>query len=293
MPIPTIDAELYSEAGFVWSEPTERYPLGRWVAPEGAKEPGIAAVGAPAYCEHPSTEILTVSYDLVDGRGVRRWQPGQTLPWDLMNHLSTPDAPIEAHNAMFERLWVEHIAGPRHGWVVPRAEQWRCSMATALVAQRPAALGSLTEVLGLADQKDKEGKRLIKKFCIPQQPIPGLIDKRTGKIKRADVPARRIFPHDDPEDFENLCLYCDRDVMAEMGAMAVLPPMEDHEITAWQVTQSMNHLGMAVDRDGLETCIYMLGQVLERYGRECEEITGFRVTQLEKIKKWIAERMAS
>ena len=288
MPIPTIDGELYSEAGFVWSEPTEKHPLGRWVAPEGAKDPGIAAVGAPAYCEHPTTEILTVSYDLVDGRGVRRWRPGQTLPWDLMNHLADPAAPIEAHNAMFERLWIEKVAGPKNGWVVPDASKWRCSMATALVAQRPAALAPLTEVLGLADQKDKEGKRLIKKFCIPQQPIPGLIDKKTGRVKREDVPARRIFPHDDPEDFENLCLYCDRDVLAEMGAMEALPAMEPHEIVAWQMTQTMNYRGLGVDRAGLETCIAMLGLVLERYGQECEDLTGFRVTQLEKLKGWLA-----
>lgn len=288
MPLPTIDGELYSEAGFVWSEPTEKYPLGRWIAPEGAKDPGIGAVGAPAYCEHPTTEVITVSYDLVDGRGIRRWRPGQALPWDLMNHLADPAAPIEAHNAMFERLWVEKVAGPRYGWPVPAADKWRCSMATALVAQRPGALGSLGEVLGLTEQKDKEGTRLIKKFCIPQQPIPGLIDKKTGRMKRPDQPARRIFPHDDPEDFENLCLYCDRDVMAEMAAMAVMPRMEPHEIVAWQMTQAMNHRGLGVDRDGLESCIDMLRKVLDRYGRECEEITGFRVTQLEKLKGWLA-----
>lgn len=287
MPVPTIDGELYSEAGFVWTEASDKYPLGRWVAPDGAQKPGISAVGGRVYCEHPSTEILTVSYDLVDGRGIRRWRPGQTLPWDLMNHLQDADAPIEAHNAMFERNWVELIAGPKHGWVIPDASKWRCSMATALVAQRPAALGALTEVLGIAEQKDKEGDRLIKKFCIPQQPIPGLVDKKTGRIKREDVPARRIFPHDDPEDFERLCLYCDRDVLAEMGAMAVVPHMEPHEVHAWQITQLMNWRGMSIDHAGLDACIDMLGKVLGRYGEECERITGFKVTQLEKLKGWL------
>ena len=287
MPFPTIDGELYSAAGFVWTEPSEARPLGWWVAPEGAKDPGIAAVGAPAYCEHPSTEILTVSYDLIDGHGVRRWRPGERLPWDLMNHLADPTAPIEAHNAMFERLWMEQIAGPQHGWPVPDAGKWRCSMATALVAQRPGALGNLAEVLGLADQKDKEGKRLIKKFCVPQQPIPGLIDRKTGRIKRADVPARRIFPHDDPEDFENLRVYCDRDVMAEIAAMSALPPLEPHELAAWQQTQLMNYRGLAVDEDGLAACLDMLRRVLDRYGRECEQLTGFKVTQLEKLKGWL------
>lgn len=287
MPVPTIDGELYSEAGFVWQLPTEKYPLGRWIAPAGAKEPGIAAVGAPAYCEHPTTEILTVSYDLCDGRGIRRWRPGQALPWDLMNHLQDPDAPIEAHNAMFERLWVEKIAGPKHGWVVPDWRKWRCSMATAIVAQRPGALANLADVLGVSEQKDKEGKRLIKKFCIPQQPILGLVDKKTGVVKRPDQPARRIFPHDDPVDFEKLCEYCDQDVRAEMAVMAYLPPLSAAELRAWQATQEMNYRGLGVDRAGLRACIDVLGKVLDRYGQECVDITGFAITQLEKLKGWL------
>ncbi len=288
MPIPTIDGELYSEAGFVWTEPSEKYPLGRWVAPEGAKKPGIAAVGAPVYCEHPSTEVLTVSYDLVDQRGIRRWKPGERLPWDLMNHLQDPTAPIEAHNALFERLWVEKVAARLYGWPVPDPLKWRCSMATALVAQRPGALANLGAVLGLTEQKDKEGDRLIKKFCIPQQPIVGLIDKRTGAIKRADQPARRIYPHDDPEDFERLRAYCDQDVRTEMAAMERLPPLSDMELIAWQATTAQNALGMAVDRDGLRACIAILNQVLERYGQECRDLTGLEITQLEKLKGWLA-----
>lgn len=287
MPVPTIDGELFSYAGFAWSEPTDRHPLGRWVAPEGAAKPGISAVGAAVYCEHPTTEILTVSYDLVDGRGIRRWKPGEPLPWDLMNHLSDPDAPIEAHNAFFELSWVEKIAGPQHGWVVPDRSKWRCSMATALVAQRPGALADLGNVLGLSEKKDKEGDRLIKKFCIPQQPIVGLIDKRTGAVKRPDQPARRIYPHDDPEDFERLCAYCDQDVRTEMEAMTRLPPLSPMELTAWQMTMDQNTRGLAVDRDGLRDCIGILNQVLERYGEECRDLTGFSVTQLEKLKGWL------
>ena len=268
--------------------PSDKYPLGRWVAPEGAAKPGIAAVGAAVYCEHPTTEILTVSYDLVDRRGIRRWRPGETLPWDLMNHLSDPDAPIEAHNAFFELSWVEKIAGPQHGWVVPDRSKWRCSMATALVAQRPGALANLGDVLGLSEKKDKEGDRLIKKFCIPQQPIVGLIDKKTGAVKRPDQPARRIYPHDDPEDFERLCEYCDQDVRTEMAAMERLPPLSDMELAAWQMTMAQNTLGMAVDREGVAACINILNQVLERYGQECRDLTGFNVTQLDKLKGWLS-----
>lgn len=287
MPVPTMDFEAYSEAGFEWQQPDEKYPLGRWVAPPGAKDPGIRAVGAPAYSQHPSTEVLTLSYDLCDGRGIRRWRPGQPLPHDLFNHIAGGGV-IEAHNAMFERMICENVCVPKYGWPVFPADAWRCSMATAIVAQRPGALAPLAEVLGLSEQKDKEGTRLIEKFSIPQQPIVGLVDKKTGRVKRPDQPARRIYPHDDPEDFEKFCAYCDQDVRTEMAAMERLPPLEPHEVAAWQMTQAMNYRGLGVDKIGLESCMIILAQIIDRYGRECEEITGLKVTQLEKMKGWLA-----
>lgn len=288
MPIPTIDFETYSEAGFVWSEPTEKYPLGRWVPPAGAKTPGIGAVGAPAYAEHPTTEVLTVSYDLCDGRGVRRWRPGQPLPFDLFDHIAQPGAVLEAHNAMFERLIWEKVCVEKYLWPPINPRVWRCSMATAMVAQYPGALGNLGDVLGLETKKDKDGDRLIKKFSIPQQPIVGLIDKKTGRVKRPDQPARRILPEDDPEDFERLCAYCDQDVRTEMAAMERIPPLSPQEYEAWFFTFEQNYRGMAIDRDGLRACIDILGQVLERYGQECRDLTGLEITQLEKLKGWLA-----
>jgi DNA polymerase len=282
-----MDFETYSEAGFEWQQPDEKYPLGRWVAPLGAKDPGIGAVGAPAYSQHPTTEVLTLSYDLCDGRGIRRWRPGQPLPYDLFEHIARGGL-IEAHNAMFERMICENVCVPKYGWPIFPADAWRCSMATAIVAQRPGALAPLAEVLGLSEQKDKEGTRLIKKFSIPQQPIVGLVDKKTGRVKRADQPARRIYPHDDPDDFEKFCAYCDQDVRTEMAAMERLPALEPHEVAAWQMTQAMNYRGLGVDKVGLESCMVILAQIIDRYGRECEEITGLKVTQLEKMKGWLA-----
>lgn len=286
MPKPTMDFECYSEAGFVWTGPSEKYPLGRWVPPEGSKQPGIFAVSAPAYSEHPTTEVLTLSYDLCDGHGMRRWRPGQPNPQDLFDHVLS-GKPIEAHNAMFERLICENVCERLYGWPRFPATAWRCSMATALVAQRPAALGALAEVLGLSDQKDKEGKRLINKFCIPQQPIIGLVDRKTGAVKRPDQPTRRIYPHDEPEEFERFCEYCDQDVRTEQAASDAMPEMEPHEVLAWQYTQDMNYRGLGVDREGLAACIDILKKVLERYGQECEDLTGFKATQLEKLKGWL------
>lgn len=288
MPKPTIDYETASSAGFCWEQPSDKYPLGRWVGPPGADKPGLPAVGTAAYAEHPSTRVLTCSYDLCDGRGIRRWRPGQPLPLDLLEYVQRPGARLEAHNAMFERLIWRHVCVRLYGWWPCPDEVWECSMATAHVAQYPGALAKLGDVLDLDTKKDKEGARLIAKFSVPQQPIPGLVDRKTRRVKRADVPARWIMPEDDPEDFERLCAYCDQDVRTEQEAADRMPPMEPAEWAYWQVDQEVNARGLAVDRAGLRACIDILGQVLERYGEECRQLTGWNVTQLEKLKGWLS-----
>ena len=248
---------------------------------------GIAAVGSAAYSEHPSTEVLTCSYDLDDGLGLRRWRPGQPFPLDLRVHLDSGGT-LEFHKADFEvQIWA-NVCVRRYAWPPLPEGAARCSMAKAHVAQYPGALGNLGQVLGIETEKDKDGKRLINKFCIPQQPIPGLVDKRTGKVKRDPVPARRIYPHDDPEDFERLCAYCDTDVVSQMQASDAMPDMEPHEVVAWQLDQEMNHRGLAIDLDGMHACIEILGQVLEQYGAECRALTGLEATQLQKLVGWLA-----
>ena len=65
--VPTFDFETYSEAGYVLRE-----GLFKSIVKSG--KPGLPAVGLPAYAEHPSTEVLSLAYDLKDGLGPRQWR---------------------------------------------------------------------------------------------------------------------------------------------------------------------------------------------------------------------------
>jgi len=256
MPQPTLDLESYSEAGFVWDDATCK-----WHAPRGARTKGLSAVGSVVYWEHPSTEILTMSYDLCDGRGVRRWRPGDPPPLDLWAHVASTGATLESHNAMFERGGWENVLVARHGWPPLPPHVQRCSMATAHVDQYPGALGKLGPVLGLDVTKDKDGKRLIDKFCMPRNPT------------KAD-PRTRIWPKDDPDDFERLCAYCDQDVRSEMAAADAMDSMTHAETGIWLIDQEINHRGIAIDRAAVRDCLAILDQVLDQYGRECRILTG-------------------
>lgn len=277
--LPTMDFETKSEAGHVWVAPGHdpKKPLGYWgrLPGTGTKQKGLAIVGTAAYAEHPTTDILTLSYDLCDGRGVRRWRPGLPLPQDLFDHTAA-GRPIEAHNAMFERLIWEHVAVKRYGFPPLNPYALRCSMATARVNNLPGALGNLGDVLALDVKKDKDGKRLLDKFSTPRNPTKG--DPRVW-----------ITPADDPEDAERLYGYCDDDVRAEQGAAQRMEPMSADELRFWLIDQEINHRGLGVDRAGIRDCIAVLGEALEHYGQECVAITGgLEPGQLAELRGWLS-----
>lgn len=268
MPRPTLDFETYSEAGFVWNDQRQK-----WETLPGAREKGIRAVGAVVYSEHPSTEVLTVSYDLCDGRGIRRWRPGLPLPQDLFDHVAA-GRPLESHGAMFERLIWSNVCVPKYDWP-PLPDIQHCSMATARVNSLPGKLEKLGEVLELSKQKNPEGARLIKKFSIPRDPTKK--DART-----------RIRPEDDPEDFERFCVYCDDDVLTEQAVSDAIDPMVPDEDAMWRLDQRLNWRGIGIDRRAVRDCIAVMNQVLDAYTAECEAITGgLRPGQLQQVLGWL------
>ena len=178
----TIDFETYSAAGFVWDDASQS-----WKAPTGATKKGISAVGTVAYAEHPTTEVITLSYRLPGGE-LKRWQPGMPAPQDLFDHIAAGGL-VEAHNWLFEFALWHYVCRRLYGWPALPMHQMRCSAAKARVNNLPGALDSLTAVLPTTVKKNPDGKRLINKFSVPQKP--------TKK-----QPATRIHPHDDPEDAE-------------------------------------------------------------------------------------------
>lgn len=283
-----LDVETYSEAGLTWNPETRKWDK---IKGSGVKR-GLPVVGAAAYAEHPSTDILTLSYELPEWwrrgnpqggpPGKRRWRPGLPLPHDLFVYLAE-GWPLESHNAMFERLIWFYVLQRKYGWPPLNPYLQRCSMATARVNQYPGALGPLSDVLHLKTPKDKAGKRLLDKYSVPRNPTQK--DPRTRIL-----PAWRDGSlREDDADFEGLCDYCDTDLDAEGGAVEHMLPMTPDELNFWWVDQEINWRGMGVDREGLKACGVILDQILERYGEEFRSMTGgLNPTQLEATKGWLA-----
>lgn len=267
----TIDFETYSEAGYSWNEAKQS-----WDSLPGATKKGISAVGTVAYAEHPSTEVITLSYRIPGGE-LRRWQPGMPLPQDLFDYIAAGGL-VEAHNVMFERSVWHYVLHLRYGWPNLPPAQLRCSAAKARVNNLPGALGDLTNVLPVTVAKNPDGRRLINKFSVPQKPTKAW-------------PVTRIYPHDDPEDAQRFYAYCDTDVLAEEEVSRITMLMSVAELRFWQLDQTINWRGVGVDREGVRNMIAVLQQAQEQYGLECEQITGgLAPSQVQKLQGWLAAK---
>ena len=266
----SMDFETYSEAGFIINPHT-----GKVTGAGSGGKGGLPVCGTPVYAEHPSTEILSLAYDLKDGKGRRRWYPGFPDPVDLLEHISAGHL-IEAWNVTFE-WWIWNMVGVRKlGWPVLNLQQCRCAMAKARRYSVPASLGNAAPVLGTPG-KDKEGTRLIQKLTRPWTPTK-------------NRPAHRWTPATAWEDFCAFYDYNEQDVLAEDHAAARLPDLTPYELPMWQMDQTINARGVQVDLETLNAALQILGQAERKYTVRLATITGGAVgsvSEVAKFGKWL------
>jgi DNA polymerase len=281
-----LDVETWSLAGCVWDD-----ARGAWTGPPGAPKgkKGLPVVGAFVYWEHPSAEVLTLSYKLPGWNAPKRWRPGDPHPQDLFDFLAA-GGEIEFHNAMFEKLAWFHRLTPLYGFPPLDPERVHCSLATAHVNGYPGALGELGPALGTTVQKDSEGKALMDVFSKPRKPTKG--DPRKRILPDDSTPVRYQGALVDPRIlFERYQAYCDTDVMTEDDAGCRMEPMTADEREAWLLDQRMNWRGVAIDREAVRNCIVVLEQALARYNQECLALTGgVSPQQVVALVGWIKGR---
>lgn len=271
--LPDLDFETYSEAGHIWND-----AACCWDKLPGARFYGLDACGTAVYATHPSTEILSLAYNLKDGRGRRHWKPGDPPPTDLFDHIAAGRL-LEAHNAGFEHWVWQHVAVPKLGWPPLPLAQLRCSMAKARAHALPGKLEALGTAMRLPIQKDKEGKRLLTKFSMPRDPT------------KKD-PRRRINPLGDPEG-PALYSYNGTDIDSEAEASARIPDLDPDELEYWLNDQITNYRGCAIDSPTVADCIAVIEALAEKYNTRLHTITGGQVeraSQRERLKGWLAGR---
>lgn len=271
-----MDFETYSEAGYNF-DPV----LNKWISVANTAPHGLGAVGAAVYSEHPSTEVLSLSYNLKDGIGPRLWIPGMPPPYDLFNHILQGGL-IEAANSGFEYFIWLNVCHKRMGWPALSHLQLRDTLAKARAHSLPGALGKIAKVLEVKDQKIDEGKRLLDKFSKPRNPTKN--DART-----------RIRPTDPDALVDGNALYTYNlgDIKAESAVSACIPDLSDYELKLWLLDQKINFRGVHIDKEAVDACLEIVRQATEKYTAELIALTGGYVQtagEIKKITEWVGGR---
>lgn len=227
----------------------------------------LKKVGAYAYAEHPTTEIMICTYAIDEGR-VQTWDctESPTMPRELrkaLRRVSRKKAKIVmANGLLFDRLVI------REKWGIDLPV---CQIEdTMIMAYRHALPGSLDmqcQVLGVDAEhaKDKAGKALIKRFC---KPTP-----KTYKI-------RRYTRETHPEEWAKFLRYAALDIVAMREVYWRIPdwgntPKEDEILL---IDQLINDRGFYVDVDLANAAIKAVQAHKEELKEEAWERFGGKLT---------------
>ncbi len=229
----------------------------------------LATAGLARYAKNRQTEPLCMAFAIGDGP-VHLWQPGQPFPAEEARHIKHGKL-VVAHNAQFELAIWNFIMAKRHGWPRLDPRQVRCTMAACYAMGLPGALENAAHALGLAVQKDSEGRAPMLKMCKP---------RKDGTY------------FDTPEARARLGEYCKTDVVVERDIYKRVLPLSDKEQRVWVLDQEINLRGVPIDIGSLRGALKTADAEKERLNDEMAKATGGAVlacSGLPALKEWAAD----
>lgn len=239
----------------------------------------LAKSGVYRYCESPDFRILLFAYS-IDGGPVQvvDLECSETIPDDILSALTDPSVLKWAFNAQFERICLSRYLGyPVGHYLTP--SDWRCTMVWAATLGLPLSLENAGAVIGLEKQKLKEGKNLIRYFCVP--------------AKMKDGTTFRHLPADAPEKWERFKSYNLRDVETEMGIQQKLSkfPVPESEWTNYILDQQINDRGIMLDRTMVRQAIRCDEEFKRTHMEQAQSVTGLENPNSPvQLKAWLAEK---
>lgn len=209
--------------------------------------------GVYPYAESLDAEILLFGYSINDEPViVVDVASGEEIPDYILKAL-TDDSVIKwAFNASFERIFLSYWLKRNYpeyfksygtsedsvsNYLSPSS--WECSMIWSAYMGLPLSLEGVGSVLGLEQQKLKEGKELIRYFCVPCKPT------------KVNGGRTRNMPLDAPDKWELFKKYNKRDVEVEMTIQQKLSrfPVPDNVWDEYHIDQEINDRGILLDMD--------------------------------------------
>ncbi|WP_370769792.1 DNA polymerase [Ruminococcus callidus] len=250
--------------------------------------------GVYKYAQSPNFEILLFGVS-VDGGEVVVYDlaQGDTVPMDIIKALTDDTVTKWAYNAAFERIclsvWLQRnyptyfrsysIDEDTVGdYLDPSA--WKCSMIWAAYIGLPLSLAGAGTVLGLEEQKLKEGKDLIRYFCVPCKPT------------KVNGGRTRNLPEHDIEKWNTFVFYNKRDVEVEMSIQDKLKkfPVPDFVWDEYHLDQEINDRGIALDMAVVENAIAFDAKSKTELAEKMQKLTDLdNPNSVVQMKQWLSD----
>ena len=240
----------------------------------------LAKSGVYKYAESPAFEILLFGY-AVDGGPVQviDLAHGETVPEEILDALTDDSITKWAFNANFERVCLSRYLTDLGRSLDPFHDHhplsqdcarflnpagWKCSMVWSAYMGLPLSLEGVGAVLNLDNQKMKEGRDLIRYFCVP------------CKETKTNGGRTRNLPQHAPDKWNLFKSYNKRDVEVEMAIQERLQkyPVPDTVWEEYHQDQEINDRGIAIDLELARQAVVMDAKSRESLMAALKEKTG-------------------
>ena len=250
--------------------------------------------GVYKYAESPNFEILLFAYSLDNGPvQVIDLAQGEEIPESILAALSDDRIEKWAYNASFERICLSEYLRKHHPehfvsysidgdtvnhYLDPSA--WKCSRIWGAYMGLPLSLEGIGAVLKLQDQKIKEGKDLIRYFCVPCKPT-----KTNGGRERN-------LPEHAPDKWDVFKSYNIRDVEVELAIKDKLRlfPVPDFVWDEYHLDQEINDRGIAVDMQLVNNAVSLDAITKDALMGRMQDLTGLdNPNSVAQMKDWLSD----
>lgn len=250
--------------------------------------------GVYKYVQSPNFEILLFGYS-VDGEMVRvvDLAQGEEIPDKIIDALTDETVTKWAFNSQFERICLSEYLRRCYpqkfisysiqedtvgDYISPVS--WKCTMTWSAYMGLPLSLEGAGKVLGLSEQKLKEGKDLIRYFCVPCKPT------------KVNGGRTRNLPEHDKEKWDTFVKYNVRDVEVELAIQRRLSkfPVPDFVWDEFWLDQEINDRGIALDMAVVENAIVFDKCSKDKLTAKIKDAAGIEnPNSVIQMKAWLSE----
>jgi len=235
----------------------------------------IKNAGVHKYVDTPNFEILLFGYVYNDEDiKVVDLASGEKLPEKVLNDLVNPNVVKTAFNASFEMTCISRFFN-----LNLNPDEWECTMVYAYYIGLSGGLGSVAKALGLDEEKDATGNRLISYFSKPCKPtkVNGLRTKN--------------LPMHDTEKWEMFKEYCKQDVVVEREIRKKLESVytiPEFERALWSLDYKINNHGVRINKKFVDYIVDYAEEYSLIVATALKDISNLENTKSNKqIRDWI------